>query len=305
MRKTKYQEEFLKSIIEKVNLELGDLVIEKIGLDIIELTKNYQSEIFKIKKNMKKINNEYYLDVMIVDNIILQFIWFFLLISKSSEDEKIKNKVNLSESQIVILRHFNIILLNQLKTLKSIMILLESGFLTQAKIVFRNFIESSEKGIAILVNEEYFNNYFQLPDNNEMEVNIWNKTNPKQTAKIVRNYLKNIRNEEFDQIFFDVRKSMYDEYSKSVHSKVASNISDAYHFKDDGEVVLSLIDLDVKDYKDFLKKLILYSNTVGQTMLVVLVKEYKISLNNFGSDGEFFLNLYKINEITMKSYLAK
>ena len=305
MRKTQYQEEFLKSIIEKVNLELGDLVKEKIGLDIIQLAKDYQSEIFRTKSNLKKFNNEYHLEVMIVDNIILQFIWFFFFISKSSDDDNIKNKVNLSDSQTIVLRHFSMILLNQLKTLESIMILSESGFLTQTKILFRNFIESSEKSIAILVDEEYFNHYFQLPANNKIEADIWSKTNPKQTAKIVRDYLKNLENEEFYQIFFDIRKSMYDEYSQSVHSKVGSNILDAFHFKDDGEVVLSLVDTEIKDYKDFFKKLILYSNTVGQAMLVILVKEYKISLNNFDSDGEFFLNLYKINEISMKSYLLK
>ncbi|QCX52475.1 hypothetical protein [Elizabethkingia sp. JS20170427COW] len=305
MRKTRYQEKFLKSIIEKANIELGDLVEEKIDLEIIELAKSFQSEIFRIKNNLKKFNNEYSIEIMIIDNIILQYIWFYFFITKSSEDDNIKSKVNLSDSEAIILRHFSMILLNQFKTLKSIMILSESGFQTQTKILFRNFIESSEKGIAILVDEEYFNYYFQLPANNKIETDIWNKTNPTQTAKIVRNYLENFGNEEFYQIFFDIRKSMYDEYSKSVHSKVGSNILDAFHFKDDGEVILSLIDAEIKDYKDFFKKLILYANTVSQATLVILVKEYKISLNNFDSDGKFFLNLYKINEISMKSYLVK
>lgn len=113
------------------------------------------------------------MEMTIVASMILTYLSSISLYKNENDKEMIwdsnrKNKVN---SSLV----FHILCNNLSNTLLSIRKLIYSGFDGQARILFRNFAETSEILLAISLDKGTFDQYVVCCENDNDNFNIWNK----------------------------------------------------------------------------------------------------------------------------------
>ncbi|WP_010136329.1 hypothetical protein [Ochrovirga pacifica] len=290
----------LKSLVEVKTKELNslnfDIKIEEVNL--IEDANEMVELLYNNKENTKKLNGELYLSKKVFELLIYEYFVLQYLISQPTWQEKIK--IDLTSETKIRLNNFLLLLNNQINGLKSILLLLEKGLTQSSDVLFRNFMETSEKGLAILIDDEYYKAYTTQTTSHEESLEIWNKTKPSKTCKIIERRFKNLDKNQFYETFFKLRKDFYSQTSKAVHAELHSTVTQSLNFNKNDTVNLSFGGKEDDMVNQAFQNYILYIKTMSQKMLIVLVSDYKLNMNKFGEDGMHYTLVYKVTEEAFK-----
>lgn len=296
----------IKLITERNFNEISRLEIDNVkvdSLDIISDSVFIRKVLFNKKENHKKFKKKHHLEKRIFELLILEHTNLFLILSEyffHNNREK-----NLKQKDVLRIRHLIILLNNKINFLKSILIQIEYGLTQGSYIVFRSYMEAAEKSIAILANEEYFDYYFTEAKNRSEEFNIWKQTKPSKTFEIVREHLLKLPPEKFNTFFFDIRKTLYSKTSKAVHGQLSSSITESLVENKDEFLKWSFLGKQDERIKEILIEYLIYIRIISKSLLITLIKDYKLNLKKFGKEGVYHTVIFKTNEECFRFYLGK
>lgn len=265
-----------------------------------ETLNDYSSWINKQNSDNKKLFDEmFYFEKNFLKLIIIEHksLWAILAEYFFYEMKKIK----MDEFNKVRIRFFSFLLTNQINDLLAILKLLESGLALQSNNIFRNYMEISEKALAIISNREFYENYKTETYSDEDDKEVYKKTKPFKTFECVKDALSKLPLTELYDEFIAVRKRIYGSTSKSVHGNMNSVIFGAFSVQDDkmfyniGGKVTSHIKSNIECY-------IIYSKIMMQATLVTFILEFKIHFQEFSEEGKFHTYIQEVNNKLLKKY---
>ena len=292
-------------IIEKKVLELSqsNFEVKEENTKILDDSIDVLKHIFNKEENIRKFNQNYYFEKRIFELLIFEHTNLFFLLSRSVWGDEIE--IGLNEKDKIRFRHLTMLLNNQINNLKSILLQLENGLTQTSDIVFRNYMEISEKSLAILIDEDYFNLYKTETNNKQEEMKVWSKTKPSKTFHIVQKRLLKLDNIEFHKAFFEIRKSLYERTSKAVHAEISSTTTESINFNTSEYIKWSISGKTDERIREVLKEYLLYIKVISRSFLILLVADYKISMNKFGDDGIYHTLINQITEEAFNIYMKK
>lgn len=298
--------EILETFCKIEYLRISDLglKIEEEDKNLIENSEEVLDAYYNKKQNIKEIDEHCFLETKIFKLLIYEHIHLFTILADSFVHSS--PNINLSKRNSQKFIHLTTFLNNQINNLKSALLLLEHGLTQSSEIIFRNYIETSEKALAILINENFFDSYRKETTNETEEKNIWNKTKPYKAFNIIKtHFLKLNELKEFYEVFFDIRQSIYSQTSKAVHSQLSSTIKESLNSNNKDFLQWSISGNKNQKSKTIFKEYILYIKTFLKSLMIIMVKDYKISFNKFGNDGLYQIYIHQVTEKSFKYYLER
>lgn len=252
--------------------------------------------------NIRKFNNSFYFEKKFFNLIILLHESLWLIFAKYFYNQEVKIEISEYDRNKMVTYLF--ILSNLINNLLATLKLLERGLSQSSDILFRNYMELSEIGVAILNDNSYYETYKKECESEREEFSKWNKTRPSKTFKVVKNALYKIEIDEFYKIFYEVRNTLYGFTSKTVHGNIEAIVKGALSFDDNSESVkLSIYGNINTNIKNNFTNYFIYSKTIIQAITVILVKDYKLHFDKFGEEGRYHVFLQSLTDKIFKIYL--
>lgn len=296
-------DELIKNLIQLTNLEFSHS-----GMEIDDIENSILNELESAAKfqkkldnsNIRKFNNSFHFEKKFFNLIILLHESLWLIFAKHFYHQEVK--VEISEYDRNKMVTYLFILSNLINNLLATLKLLERGLSQSSDILFRNYMELSEIGVAILNDNNYYETYKKECESEKEQFSKWNKTKPSKTFKVVKNALSKIEIDEFYDIFYEVRSTLYGFTSKTVHGNIESIVKGALLFEDES-VKLSIYGNINSDLKNNFTNYFIYSKTMVQAITVILVKDYKLHFDKFGEEGRYHVFLQSLTDKIFKIYL--
>jgi hypothetical protein len=164
-------------------------------------------------------------DLLLLEHLSLLFALSPFFVVKTRAYKRLKRKSYSFEA----LRTFTWLLNNSVNNLLSIRALLSMGMDLQARVLFRNYIESMDVSIAILLSEEFFKLYSTEPVDEAQAKARWNRVRTKNLLKVINTQLQtDQRLRELWEIGFKMREENYSTTSKGVHVEPIAIMYGAY-----------------------------------------------------------------------------
>jgi hypothetical protein len=199
-----------------------NLVSESFG--ILEFIKDVDKENRDIFCKTLEAEGEL-LDLILVQHLIL----YYVLIPFSDLQIETYGGWKKESYSFKALRIFTSLLNNACNSLISIKTLTQIGMDIQTRIIFRNYIECMDMGIAILLDEAFFNKYKTDPGSEIKRKQKWQETCP---AKIRNTITAAVEKEkvlkEKWKLGLELRKDHYNNSSKAAHADIIAIIYGSY-----------------------------------------------------------------------------
>ncbi len=300
----KLYNKLIKNLIQLTNtefsvngMEIQD--VENLILDELDYASKFQKKLDN--SNIRKFNNDFYFEKKFFNLIILLHESLYLIFSKYFYLKEEKLKISDYDRNKMVTYLF--ILSNLINNLISTLRLLERGLSQNSDILFRNYMELSEIGIAILNDDEYYETYKKQCNSEKEQFSKWRKTKPSKTFSVVKNALSKIEIDEFYDIFYDVRNQLYGHTSKTVHGNIDSILRGALAFGHETDSVkLSIYGNINSDIQNNFANYFIYSKTITQAISVILVKDYNLNFDKFGKAGKYHIFLQSLTDKIFKTY---
>jgi len=152
-----------------------------------------------------------------LDLIIFEHMTLSLVLTPFADLNTITRKDQGDSSKVLLF--FTMMLNNGINSLLSLKTLLSMGMDFQARVILRNYIETMELAMAILLNEQFFNFYMKDPKGKKEEKARWDKTRPSEVARIISAAAeKDEPLKEMWNLGKAIRDHLYDNSSKAVHA---------------------------------------------------------------------------------------
>ncbi|MDT0644957.1 hypothetical protein RM553_19145, partial [Zunongwangia sp. F363] len=301
----KLYDEIIESLIQETSLELSlhnikiDNAFEELKENLSESRKNRSNQ---SRKNSQLFNNNYHFEKEFFELLILQYesLWIILTRTIYLEEYDLKIK-GLKKRKLVM---FLFILNNQINNLNSVLKLSKSGYFQNSDRIFRNFIELSEKSLAILFDDKYFSLFQEETSSKKEEFDKWHKQKPSKTFEIVKKALSTLENDEFYSLFYEVRDKLYNKHSKVVHGDFESILRGSIYYDKNSELLRMYLYGNVDDnLKHNLNGYLIYLKIMIQAQTVILVKDFNLHFGQFREDGDYYIFLNSLTDKIFKVYL--
>jgi hypothetical protein len=276
-----------------------DQVEENIQKNLAHSTK-YKYDLDR--KNIRKFNKDFYFEKKFIELLIHQHETLWVILVKAFHKEGYELDLNKFDiSKMVI---YSLLLSNIINNLSSSYRLIERGYSQNSDIIFRNYIELSEKSLAILNNDEYFKNFKKETNNKDEELKLWWKTKPSKTFKEVQNALEKLNLPEFYEIFFEVREKIYNHTSKATHGDLKSILKGSLVSNNDVDSIsLSLFGNVNQNLQDNLNNYLIYIKIMLQAHTVILVKDHNFHFDYFGEEGKYYVFVQELTDKLFKKFV--
>ena len=254
------------------------------------------------RRNTQKFNGHYHFEKIFFELLILQHESLWIIFTRAFHLEEYEYKAKGREKMKLV--NFLYILTNQINNLNSILHLIKSGYSLNADRIFRNYIELSEKSLAILFDDNHFEDFQKDPSSRKEEMNKWHRQKPSKTFQLVKEFLSTLNNDDFYDLFFKIREKLYHHKSRIVHSDFESVLKGSLGFdKNTGLLHLylhgnidSTISHNLNDY-------LVYIKIITQAQTIILVKDYKLHFEKFDQDGIYYVFLNALTDKLFRVYL--
>lgn len=300
----KLYDKLIENMIQLTNLEfsINDRAIKDTGTSLQEDLK-FASRFRKNKdiSNIKKFNNIFHFEKKFFELLIIQHESLWIIFVKYFYYKKEKIELNVYNKRRMLF--YLLILNNQINNLISMLQLLERGYSQSSDLIFRNYMEIAEKGLAILSDNDYYEAYKKETFNEDEDKEIWKKTKPYLTFEIVKRALLKIENVEFYNMFFTVRETLYTNTSKTVHGNIKSILKGAILVEDESDYMkLNIYGNVNSNFQDNLTNYFIYSKIVSQAVIIILVKDYKLNFDKFKEEGKHHVFIQSLTDKIFKMY---
>lgn len=189
---------------------------------------------------------------------------------------------------------------NLIHSLLVIRLTLKNGFNIQANQLMRSYIEYADIGIAMLANQEFFDNYKNMVDSPEQEKKVWwDYIRHKSITKILEKALNEISpNHEHWDILFKIRDPMYKNASNHIHGHSGINIFGMYDTPLDksNEQNFGLGGNITKEIESTYLNILIYAHEFIANSTACIVYYHDLPFKHFGQDGEDFTRCLKMSE---------
>lgn len=241
----------------------------------------------------------------ILDYIIFLHTSLFLLCAEKFPLDESNDDVNDEPDKLTMKMRFTTSALTHLiNSLFSIYILLEKGLDVQAKQILRSYIEYSDLTLAVLGDEDFYDNYRRMGDGERERKEVWNKfTRPSALTKILeRIFIDMDGTREHWNILQQIRKQLYDDLSEYTHGHFMAVLFGAFGEIAGGEITRTPLGAITKRVDSTLINTIDYGYLFIKHIVIAIVKYQKLPFMTFGEEGAKFVMYYKILESFMPAF---
>lgn len=235
------------------------------------------------------------LDLLLVEHLALLSTLspFFSLKTRSFKGLKAKT------TEFEIIRTFTWLLNNSINNLLSLRVLLSMGMDLQARVLFRNYIESMDVSVAILLSLDFYEKYRKECDN-EKEAKIrWHGIKTSSLLKTIQRELdKDEKLNQLWQIGFEMRSDNYSRASKGVHVEPIAVIYNSYPSKlDTTEVVQNIGGVITNATKSTILSTYYYGGFIINFLKELLQTRSKLGpLAVLNKNGRHYATINKVNQ---------
>ena len=303
---TQVRKELIIKILDKSrnkgmhNFSYEDFMLFTAGLT--GFLKEAQSENRQIFRKKLKGGKE------MLDLLLSEYMCLSLLLSPFYNlNTKSYNGYKKGSYKFKALRVFSHLLNNAFNALTSIKMLLSTGMDLQARILFRNYIESMETAIAVLLNEEFLQLYKSVPNSKEEAGHKWNKTRPQGVLKAIYDSVQGDESQlERWQFILEFRMDYYDDTSKAVHANIVPVTYSSYSRKIGQKgISYSYFGSHITNATvGTINNVLLYANLISNFILSILEKSYNFDkLKEQDSVGVLYVVVNDTNKFLNLHYL--
>ncbi len=272
------------NIFKDYSLYNGKVILE-------EIDSLRKENINLFRKNKKEFETKLYEELYILDLqsfMFLQIILCFIEFAYKSDSKRYKAL------------HIMYILISILyRDLISMRKCLEMGLNYQANLIFRNYIELSEIGLACMIDDNFVNEYTREVGSEKQEIIKRNKFRAINVHKFIIDEFKLIKElSSFIEVIDEIRNSLYKKTSQFTHGNPFRLINECFPIKltqKEEEPTLDFTGNISDEIEKTIHEIILYTKCFIQSLFVFTVRNKKLPFKNFGKDGE---SLIYSNEIT-------
>lgn len=283
--------------LEKV-LENEESCVRKLVSEFRSVKKIVESTFVENSVGFKEKYEDH---ILVLDYIIFLHLSFFLICSENFVSLRGHRKIEPGGKPRMA--YISLMLSHLANSLLSIRTLLERGLDTQAKQILRSYVEYSDISIAILGNNEFYNQYKLMGEDESLDKQIWYKfVRPAALTKILKPIYSNLPEEQnVWELIKDIRTAIYSNLSDYAHGHMSAVFTSAFT-EEEGINVLGKI---TREINNTLVNSISYSYFFLRYSMMLVVQHQNIPFREFGKDGVEYIRHYKILEQIMPEFLSK
>lgn len=176
--------------------------------------------------------------------------------------------------------------------------LLSMGMDLQARVLFRNYIESMDVSIAILLSEEFFTLYKTEPTNEKEIKERWYKVRTSTLLKVIEKELKKDKSlKEFWEVGVKMRTDNYSTTSKGVHVEPVAVAYSSYPTKlNTNQVTQSVAGYITNATKTTILNIYCYGGFILNFLRPLMETYHRLGkLSDLNKNGHYYSYLNQIN----------